>query len=188
MFLTFERFNAEAGNAPGVVVYHPDRALLEFRQKFYRISENIPAGSNVRIYMRDSKLLNVYHKPDSDSPTVFSLCPVTMLPTDKQKLELTVLFQKHGRAMAAEVKNVLESVERLKTLVDTHEQELDAVYPGVDVDCLEIDSDCDFCTGVCEMESIEKLEHRARDMLTKARCLASAEPFADHKRRKVSDE
>ena len=77
---------------------------------------------------------------------------------------------------------MLECVERLKTLVHTHELELSSVVPGLTTDDLEVDPDCDFCTGACETACIRKLESKAREMITNAHCLAKAQPFSQKRK------
>ena len=79
--------------------------------------------------------------------------------------------------MAAAANKVLESVDGLRATIKSHNDKLNLICPGIIIDCLDVNPDCDFKTGICETEGVRKLESIVNEMITDARCLAYAEPF-----------
>ena len=184
--LIFERLNPD-GNSPDAVVYLEDRSLLLYKGMHYSLDYTIPAGATVEVRL---SLHNGYLflTIDTVSRVVYKECAPRFFPNEEQQEKLTVLFQNHGKAVKEGAQKVLESVQDLKKLVHAHREELKEVFPDLDPDYIEIDTDCcDFCTGGCEIIKIEKLERNANEMIMNAHHLAKAEPFAS-KKRKVGDE
>ena len=175
-FPAFERFNPE-GNSPDAVVYLEDQGLLQYKQTLYKAGFQIPADAVVICGSPFPEHIILIITP-KDGDTFERSCELKILLTGAQKDGLTHLFQQHGNNVAVAVNKVLESVDRLREVIQSHNKKLNAICPGLIIDCLDVNPDCDFKTGTCETEGIRNLERIANEMITDARCLAYAEPFS----------
>ena len=173
--LTFERLNPE-GNSPDAVVYMEEESLLLYKGTHYKMLNKFPDDTGFTdIHLMSGNRMFVKGRSEKFQKNVVEICKSTVVPDTEQKTKLTALFQKHGRVMADEAKQMLEWIDRTKTRIKEHLKEIDAICPGLDPNTIH--TDCEFYTDAFQEDSVDKFRDDVDNLFVSSTCLAEAEPF-----------
>ena len=187
--LVFERFKVE-GNTEGAVVYFPKKRLLLHSGRHYGGSPYISDESKILDVFQyngnNSLILNIDHPNFFNGPQQYN-CGYVAIPDDEQQAKLTVLYQKHGGAMAEVAEQLIVDFKRVKCMLSSLKTEVNAICPGFDPrGCYHSIFQDNGDYPLDEPDNFDDMQSSAEVMLEGAMLLAKAQPFS--KKRKSSDE